>query len=160
MIDLAAFKREAHKHGICDDYSVLWDACRSKKEMWDIASRTEAMCYLCRAASEGWGISAKWISEQFLSYCNGRYVYKGDYTSVIYVDYNGSVEVDTTAVCFLGCKCVVNVPPHHLCQIYMDADSDIEITKARNARVIVYMFGDGKLKTDDNDKNIKIKRNG
>lgn len=120
MTGLGQFRVMAEKHGICE-MAREWDACKSKKQLMDLALTIRGTQYLWKAMREGWGPSQELIQNEFAPFINGGYIRRQDgYTSAIYCGVNpNEITVDTTVALIIGHKGDIIIPRNHLCEIYL-----------------------------------------
>lgn len=121
MNDLVKFREDANARDLCSQYRGKWDLCKSKKDLIDLALDSNGMPYLCQSIFEKWGLTPEFIATEFADYINGKYISKHEsgYTSTLYVLYDGDVEVSSTALVFIGCRSVVNIPKNRICRCYV-----------------------------------------
>lgn len=154
-IDLNRFRQNAELNGVCKEYSVQWDNCISKKDLFDLACDVNGAGYLCDSIAKGWGVSPSYVSEKFNSYLNGRYTYdNGKYSSQIYCQYKGDIECTTTLVVLIDCDATIYIPKGRICEIYITGKSNISF-KGQGKGVVV-RFGD-KVSTIVESENVGIK---
>ncbi len=159
MVDLSQFRENARKEGICDRYAVLWDGCGSKKGLMDLALSAQGADFLCDGIAKGWGISSDEIVKRFGRYINGVYTYEdaSGYTGVMYCEYIGSIDVETTLVVLIDCDVVLNVPDWHVCDIYATGKTSISVVGGGRVRLIAY--GDaGDVVVDSVDAGCRYRR--
>lgn len=148
MEEFERFREEAGKHEVCSMYGRRWDACVSKRQLFDLACEVQASEYLAKAVSEGWGVSAEYIADKFAGYVNGRYVAElktmvgNGYTSAIYAYYNGDVDMDLSMCTFLGCDVRVRVAENSVCRIITDKDTRIEVYVPASSYALVATYSD------------------
>lgn len=139
MVGLKQFRENARLDGLCSEYSLKWDNCKSKKALMDVCLDAKGIDYLCDSIAKGWGISPDIISEKFKAYINGRYVYENKYTSTLFCQYKGEIECDTTALTLVECDVDVFIPEYHICEIYATGKTNIHLHG--NGRVVVIAYG-------------------
>lgn len=80
-ITLEQFRKNADIHGVCG-MSKLWDSCKTKKQLIDLALDIKGIMYISKAMADGWGISADELCKEFGNFLNGKYIHSsGLYTS-------------------------------------------------------------------------------
>ena len=84
----------------CKEYLLKVNHAGSKAELFGIALEMQSLEFLCRAMSEGWGMTADEICRDFAPYINGEYVYEGKYTSELYCRHKGRIIGKSTVFCF------------------------------------------------------------
>lgn len=140
MNDLLAFKRNVMMLGLCTSYKDKWDSASSKKMLMDIALDSNGVELLADAHSFGFGMDILYMKRTFSDYINGKWKRsKGDYTSCLYVDFNGQIEQDCTLTTVLASKVVFNVPKGNVCKLYVGAESTVNITG--DGVCYVYSYG-------------------
>ena len=58
---LQAFREAAKSRNLCDKYSEMWDNCKSKKQLFDLATDSNGIPYICESMVEGWGLTPDFI---------------------------------------------------------------------------------------------------
>lgn len=128
MIDYKTFYDNALRHNICSDYKQKWSRAANKKQALDLALSVQGADFMCRSIKEGWGISAEMLKRDFGNYINGRYVYTDDgYSSVMYCLYDGEINVDTTLLTLIDCRCKITIPKERICEVYAVGNQKIAI---------------------------------
>lgn len=146
MRTIEEIKQDYIGHGICDGYLGMWDMTRSKRELLDIGSTMQGLGFLARGLSEGWGFTLEEIQSMFRYYINGRYVSNvdrepGSYDSMIWCGFSGVVHVSTTCAGMFGCDCTLDIKPWHVCYIFLDKSSRLDIQCPGTSRVMVENYG-------------------
>ena len=119
---LQAFREAANSRNLCDKYSELWDNCKSKKQLFDLATDSNGIPYICESMVEGWGITPDFISEKFKTFINGRYISQHNgYTSAMYVEkfFIEPLVVSTTNVIVMACEGVIEIPENIVCNLFI-----------------------------------------
>ena len=155
MIDLETYKKIAVFMNLCEEYTEKWNGCNTKKKLVDMALGSKGMDYLCASIAQGWGLSPKYIVENFEPYINGKYIsnQKG-YTSKMFCCHLGNVSADTTAIVLIDSDVVLNVPQNALCEVYATGNSSIELKGEGKAVFICYGNPDD-IKIMGDEKNYK-----
>ena len=157
MITLEDFLENAQVEGICDEYRDRVVNCGSKKQLMDMALSAKGADYLCDAIAKDWGVSPSEISKRFAPYINGRYTLdNGNYESVMYCQYNGSIECKTTLLTLIECNIEVEVPEYHACYIYACGKCNVRIKGKGEVIVVSYGNKDDVVLTPDKDIRCKI----
>lgn len=148
MEELERFREEAEKHDVCSMYGRRWDACVSRRQLFDLACEVQASEYLAKAVSEGWGVSAEYIADKFSGYVNGRYVAElktlvgHEYSSAIYAAYSGDVDMELPLSTFLGCNVSLRIKENKVCRIITDKGTCLEIYIPESSIVTVATYSD------------------
>ena len=103
---LQAFREAAKSRNLCDKYSELWDGCNTKKQLFDLATDSNGIPYICEAMVDGWGVTPEFISENFKTFINGRYTSQHHgYTSAMYVErfFIEPIVASTTNLIVMAC---------------------------------------------------------
>lgn len=166
MIDLKQFKNNAIAKGLCENYTDMWADNKSKKQLFELACDSNAIEYMAKSLSEGWGLSPDFISDKFKAYINGKYIceYKNakgnGYTSAMLCQYSKELFlVNTTLLCVLECETTLDIAPFHVCKIYIAGNSIIDIKIPESSQAYIYVYGGEPMITGDiNIKNVFIKR--
>lgn len=141
MTELGQFRAMADKHGICE-MAREWDACKSKKQLMDLALSIRGIQYLWKSMGEGWGLSSDYIYTEFKPFINRGVVRsQGGYTSSIHckptLNDNMGMIVNETATLIIDMKeGNIVVPENHICEIYL-VDCDVSVF-ATQGKAIVY----------------------
>ena len=146
---LQAFREAAKSRNLCDKYSELWDGCNTKKQLFDLATDSNGIPYICKSMVEGWGVTPEFISEKFKTFVNGRYISQHNgYTSAMYVEkfFIEPLLVSTTNVIVIACEGVIEVPENTICNIFI-VDSDVVVSGTGVCYVKAY--GEHTIKYDD-----------
>ena len=146
---LQAFREAAKSRNLCDKYSELWDGCNTKKQLFDLATDSNGIPYICKSMVEVWGVTPEFISEKFKTFVNGRYISQHNgYTSSMYVEkfFIEPLVVSTTNVIVIACEGVIEVPENTICNIFI-VDSDVVVSGTGVCYVKAY--GENTIKYDD-----------
>lgn len=137
-MNLADFKKEAKKRGICELLDD-WDNANSKKQLMDIALSIRGIEYLSRAIAEKWGPAADYIFSEFEPFNNGKYIRNTDgYTSAMYCrTTDPEIGIETTVALIIGYNGTIRV--NRPCELYI-VDSDCEIIGNADCRTYAYLF--------------------
>ena len=143
---LQAFREAAKSRNLCDKYSEMWDNCKSKKQLFDLATDSNGIPYICEAMVEGWGVTPDFISEKFKTFVNGRYISQHNgYTSAMYVEkfFIEPLVVKTTNLVVIACEGVIEVPENTVCNLFV-VESDVSVIG--NGVCYVKAYGDSTIK--------------
>ena len=148
MINLEQYRENADKNNLCAEYSKTWDACKSNKQIIDMALGVKGIDYLCDTIAKGWGISPEIISERFKSFINGKYIsnQKG-YTSKMYCRFSGEINADTTILALIDCDVNVCLPSSGISEIYCTGVCHIHVSGKGRAVFVCYGNPDNILVT-------------
>ena len=119
---LQAFREAAKSRNLCDKYSEMWDNCKSKKQLFDLATDSNGIPYICEAMVEGWGVTPDFISEKFKTFINGGYISQHNgYTSAMYVEkfFIEPLVANTTNLIVMACEGVVDIPENVVCNLFI-----------------------------------------
>lgn len=167
MIDLKQFKQNALLHNLCKDYTSRWSDDKSKRQLFELACDVNAIEYMAKSHSEGWGLSTDYIYEKFLSYINGKYICqywneKGHgYSSALLCKYpDRYYNMTQTLLCVLDSDLEIGIRPYHFCKIYISGNSHIHISLGEESKCIIYVYGGEPMLTGDvlDEKKVTIKR--
>ena len=150
MKTLQAFREAAKSRNLCDKYSELWDGCNTKKQLFDLATDSNGIPYICESMVEGWGVTPEFISGKFKTFINGRYISKHNgYTSVMYVEkfFIEPIVANTTNLIVIACEGVIEVPENTVCNIFI-VESDVVVRGTGVCYVKTY--GENTIKYDEN----------
>jgi hypothetical protein len=137
------FIAEAHKRGICQEYSDKVDEACSNKELFELALQAKSMEWFCHSVADGWGLNPDYIEARFKPFLNGRFVYHGSaYTSAMYLR-NDTVNVSTTASVLIDCQGEVHTD--RICELYL-VNSRVRIVG--QGRAIVHLFNSTVINSD------------
>ena len=146
---LREFREAANSRNLCDKYSELWDNCKSKKQLFDLATDSNGIPYICKSMVEGWGVTPEFISEKFKTFVNGRYISQHNgYTSAMYVEkfFIEPIVVSTTNVIVIACEGAIEVPENTVCNLFV-VESDVAVLG--NGVCYVKTYGDNTIKYDE-----------
>lgn len=156
MIDLKRYRENAQLHGMCSEYSLIWDSCMNKKQIMDMALGCKALDFLCDSIGKGWGISPERISSQFSSFINGKYTsFQKGYDSEMYCRYEGEITLRTTVLGLIECRCTIVVPKNSVCRIFITKNSDITV-KGEGRCVCVCYGTEDEIKVNIGNSQTKI----
>ena len=145
---LQAFREAAKSRNLCDKYSERWDSCNTKKQLFDLATDSNGIPYICAAMVEGWGVTPDFISEKFKTFINGRYVSQHEgYTSAMYVErfFIEPLVAKTTNLVIIACEGVVDIPEDVVCNLVI-VNSDVMVSGSGVCYVKTY--GENTIKYD------------
>ena len=146
---LQAFREAANSRNLCDKYSELWDNCKSKKQLFDLATDSNGIPYICESMVEGWGVTPEFISEKFKTFINGRYISQHNgYTSAMYVEkfFIEHLVVSTTNVIVMACEGAIEIPENIVCNLFI-VNSDVMVSGSGVCYVKTY--GENTVKYDE-----------
>lgn len=166
MIGLEEFRNNAIARGLCEGYTHMWSDSQTKYQLFKLACDANSVEFMAKSLSEGWGLSTDFIEDKFGSYINGKCIceYKNKkgngYTSTMLCKLcKDSFEVNTTLLCVLDTKTILDIPDYLFCKIYIAGDSQIEIKLGECSRCDIYVYGGQPLLLGDLDKDrVKIVR--
>ena len=146
---LQAFREAANSRNLCDKYSELWDNCKSKKQLFDLATDSNGIPYICESMVEGWGVTPEFISAKFKTFINGRYISQHNgYTSAMYVErfFIEPLVAKTTNVVIMACEGVVEIPENVVCNLFI-VNSNVVVSGSGVCYVKEY--GSNEIKYND-----------
>ena len=146
---LQAFREAAKSRNLCEKYSEMWDNCKSKKQLFDLATDSNGIPYICEAMVDGWGVTPEFISENFKTFINGRYTSQHHgYTSAMYVErfFIEPLVAKTTNLVIIACEGVVNIPENVVCNLFI-VNSDVVVSGSGVCYVKTY--GENTIKYDE-----------
>lgn len=155
------FEKIIDSGNLCEEYTSKYHLATSKKQLVDLALAGRGITYLCEMQDKGYGAPYEMLERQFAPYINGKYVYTSDgdnpYTSVIYVAYNGVIEMRTTAIILLGCEATVNIHDYTCVHLFVDGGSKIKISCPPTSKCYVDYWNGAEFEYDDKLNNIMFK---
>lgn len=124
-----SFLSRAHANTpACKEYLLKVNHAGSKAELFSVALEMQSLEFMCKAMSEGWGMTADEICRDFAPYINGEYVYEGKYTSELYCRHKGKVVGKSTVFCFIECDVeLVLEEEWRMCKIFA-VNSKVKVT--------------------------------
>lgn len=146
---LRAFREAAKSRNLCEKYSEMWDNCKSKKQLFDLATDSNGIPYICEAMVDGWGVTPEFISENFKTFINGRYTSQHHgYTSAMYIErfFIEPLVAKTTNLVIIACEGVVNIPEDVVCNLFI-VNSDVVLSGSGVCYVKTY--GENTIKYDE-----------
>jgi hypothetical protein len=141
--DLLSFKRNALRLGLCDEYRRRWDACRTRRELVDMALDSNGIEFVADSLAFGWGLDIACVKSRFGDFINGGYVRCGDgYTSELYVDGGGVLTLRSTLTLLCRCRLDIDVPAGFVSRVYVCGGRAV---LHGGGRVEAIVYGDGVL---------------
>lgn len=139
-LDLLGLKRNAILLGLCDQYRGKWDACKSKRELVDLALDSNGIEFMADSMAFGWGLGKGYLLREFGEWMNGFYQSRTNgYKSEMYVGAHGVVNVRSALLLVAYCDDLeIVVPEHHVCRIYVCGGSKVRIGCIGKAELIEY----------------------
>ena len=140
--ELLSLKRNALKLGLCGKYKALWDACRTEKEVVDLALDSNGVEFLADAMAFGWGVSFDFLEKSiFRNYVHGQYLRNKDgYTSIMFVNPRFEFVLPATINLVLGDCSVIHNSQGGICKLYLSKVSNVII---KNDGILeLYCYGD------------------
>ena len=139
--------------GLCGQYKSMWDACRSKKDLIDMALDANGVEFMADSIEFGWGLSKEYLMKEFGDFVNGKYQRnKGGYKSRMYVGYKEDITIDSTITLLVGCKGKVIVPCGMVGNIYICGGCDIDVKNDG----VVYLYAYGSSNKVHEDGNAEV----
>lgn len=139
--------------GLCGQYKTMWDACRNKKDLIDMALDANGVEFMADSIAFGWGLSKEYLMKEFGDFINGKYQRnKGGYKSRMYVGYEGDITIDSTITLLVGCKGKVIVPCSMVGNIYICGGCDIDVKNDG----VVYLYEYAGNNNVHKDENVEI----
>lgn len=141
MITLKQFRENARKENLCEEFSNIWDSCKSKKQYMDMCLCVKGMDYVCDAYAKGWGMDKEAFNTEFKNFINGRFIYEDEgCLSEMYCDFKGNVSVKTNYLMILDSDIKLSLRKGFCYQIFASGKCNIEFEGEAN----VYLFTYGK----------------
>lgn len=127
MTEMEQFRRNAERLGLCDTFAQKWSACRSKKQLYDLACDVNSLEYIADMIARGYGLSPEYLLKEFGQFMNGKCVYEGEgYTSCIYcLPEDVEIRLHTTS-CLIICHDGEIVVDRPIAELYI-VNSDVII---------------------------------
>src|SRR5574344_1854404 len=98
----------------------MWENCKSKKQLFDLATDSNGIPYICESMVEGWGITPDFISENFKTFINGTYISQHNgYTSAMFIEkfFIEPLVANTTNLIVMACEGVIEIPENVVCNL-------------------------------------------
>ena len=136
--EIEEFLKRSHEHdAACAEYAMKIKRAGSVLETFDVGLHIQCIEYLCKSIDEGWGLDMCDIHSIFKNYINGKYVHRGEYSSVLYCGFDGLVECKETVYCFIGCDDVtLNVESEwRYCKVFVAGGTHLTLTGKGTAMV-------------------------
>lgn len=139
-IDLLTLKRNAILLGLCDQYRAKWNACKSKRELVDLALDGNGIEFMADSMAFGWGLGKDYLLREYGEWMNGFYRSREDgYTSEMYVGAHGVVNVRSALLLVAYCDDLeIVVSEHNVCRIYVCGGSKVRVECLGDAELVVY----------------------
>lgn len=142
--------------GLCGQYKTMWDACRNKKDLIDMAIDANGVEFMADSIEFGWGLPKEYLMKEFGDFVNGKYQRnKGGYKSRMYVGYEEDITIDSTITLLVGCKGKIIIPCSMVASIYVCGGCDIDVKN--DGVVYLYTYADNN-KVHKNGKTEVIQR--
>lgn len=137
MNEMEQFRHNAERLGLCDTFAQKWSACRSKKQLYDLACDVNSLEYLADMIARGHGLPPEYLTKEFGQFLNGKYIHKDNgYTSCIYCQPpEDAIKIGTTATLIIGFKGAVVV--ERPCRLYL-CKSDVTIIGTTQPEAYLY----------------------
>lgn len=157
--ELLNMKRNALMLGLCEEYKKKWDTCTSKKELIDLVLDSNGVEFLADAITFGWGCSQEFLLKEFSGFINGKYQRKKDgYTSELYVEPHGVIELRSTITVIAGGKASVIVPPNFYGKVYVCGDGGSLIFGSNGGSIELFVYREKKRATTECTTSLKVDR--
>ena len=114
-----------------------------------VATDSNGIPYICESMVEGWGVTPDFISENFKTFINGRYISQHNgYTSAMYVErfFIEPLVASTTNLIVMACEGVIEIPENVICNLFI-VNSDVVLSGSGVCYVKTY--GDNTIKYDE-----------
>lgn len=157
MVDLLGLKRNALSLGLCGEYKDLWNNCKSKKELVNLALDANGIEFMADSIAFGWGLSAEYLQREFSEYANENYTaIERGYTSKMFLNVNnGKIKPCSTLSLIVGCNCTIELSEGFVGKIYVCGGSDVNIVECVESECELYVYGlDNKVSVIKNDAGI------
>ena len=157
--ELLNLKRNALMLGLCGEYKDRWDKCSNKKDLIDLALDSNGVEFLADAMTFGWGCSQEFLLNEFADFINGRYQRKKDgYTSELYVEPHGEIELRSTITVIAGGRANVIVPPNFFGMVYVCGDGGSLIFGSNGGSIELFVYGENERAVTKYATSLKVKR--
>ena len=157
--ELLNLKRNALMLGLCGEYKDRWDKCSNKKELIDLALDSNGVEFLADAMTFGWGCSQEFLLNEFADFINGKYQRKKDgYTSELYVEPHGEIELRSTLTVIAGGCANVIVPPNFFGRVYVCGDGGSLIFGSNGGSIELFVYGENERAVTKYATSLKVKR--
>lgn len=155
MVDLKQYRENAATNNLCAEYTKIWDSCRNKKQLVDMACGAKGADYLCDTIAKGWGLDPDYIYGHFDRFINGNYVSnQNGYSSKLYCRFMGDIEANTTLLILIDTDANITLPKNSLCEIYCTGKCNIEVFGKGRAVFICY-GNESDISITSEEENIK-----
>lgn len=145
--------------GLCGQYKTMWDECRNKKDLIDMALDANGVEFLADAITFGWGCSQKFLLKEFSDFINGKYQRKkGGYTSELYIEPHGVIELRSTITVIAGGKASVIVPPNFFGKVYVCGDEGRLIFGSNGGSIELSVYGENIQAITECATSLKVNR--
>lgn len=120
----------------CQEYKHKWDNALNDRDLADIGLDINGAEWLCVMVNKGM-ITKSFIKERFADIINGKYVRNKDgYTSGVYVDYVGQIDMHTTLLVIIGGNVEIHVPQGIIGRVFLDNDAECKIIGSDKIEVV------------------------
>lgn len=157
--ELLNLKRNALMLGLCGEYKDRWDKCSNKKELIDLALDSNGVEFLADAMTFGWGCTQEFLLTEFADFINGRYQRKKNgYTSELYVEPHGEIELRSTLTVIAGGSANVIVPPNFFGRVYVCGDGGSLIFGSNGGSIELFVYGENERAVTKYATSLKVNR--
>lgn len=137
--ELELFFKEAQSNKLCNEYTDEWLSIKTKREFVDFSLRAASIIYMAIARCNGWGLSNRYILDNFGAYINGNYVSQPDkeinYTCEYFVEYKDVILTDCNAIVLIDCNATIELHDYQVLTVFTWGKSKIKFTEAKNTIV-------------------------
>lgn len=153
MNEIEGFKREVISHGMmCEKYGKIWEESQSRKQIFDMGVSTQGSATLCKALSEGWGVTPEYITQKYKHYINDNYISEQDgYKAKMYCSFEGTMLADVTHNVIINSKGTIKLAPNMVCEIKL-VNSNCHIEANGFGDCVVIKYGECNITFADNLK--------
>lgn len=140
MNDLLELKRKAKALGLCKEYTDKWDKCGSKEDLIKTVLDSNGVEFLCDGVQFRWGLTPKFIQENFAEFINGNYLCENPkgYSVELFCKYRGDIHVRSTLLVLINSIADIYIPAHAIVKIYLCSRSQVHIYNKGKVRIVSY----------------------
>lgn len=140
MSDLLELKKKAKALGLCKEYTDKWDKCENKEGLIKTVLDSNGVEFLCDGVQFRWGLTPKFILENFAEYINGNYLCQNPkgYSVELFCKHIGEIRARSTILVLINCNAEIYIPKDAFVKIYFCASTSARIHNKGKVRIISY----------------------
>ena len=144
---ITEYKEQMTRKAPCDEGLEAFEKCKSRKDVFKLLAGPVGVDFFLQSIQDGWGPTVDDFLDAFLPYVNGAMTVKFEAGNRIVRSQVWSrcraIEVDDSVrwLILVGCSGKVKIKPFQVIQIFVDANSLVEIDGGENSIIYVRNYG-------------------